>query len=72
MGSCKCKGIKLAVFGALLVINDQGWIWTAVSAWTLVGVLLLLWGIEKIVWPCCPVHCKPGSSAAPAVKKKGR
>ena len=66
--NCPCKGIKMAVVGALLVINDQSWIWTPISVWLLVGLILVVLGALKAIWPCCPVHCK--TPAAPA--KKGR
>ena len=56
MGYCVCKGIEVAVIGALFIINDQGWIWGSLSAWLLVGIILLVVGIKKVVWRCCPVH----------------
>lgn len=57
----------MAVVGALLVINDQGWIWTPISVWLLVGLILIVLGALKAIWPCCPIHCK-----APAPAKKGK
>ncbi len=70
MGCCTCKGIKLAVAGLLLVVNQQGWVWGTVDAWLLVGILLILSGLMKAVWPCCPFHgCGDKGGTA---KKKGK
>ena len=70
-GGCSCKGIKLAVAGALLVINDQGWVWNPISAWLLVGVILIVLGVMKAVWRCCPVHgCGESKPAGKPVKGK--
>ena len=65
---CVCYGIKLIVTGALLVINDQGWIWSPISAWLLIGIILIVVGAMKAVWRGgCPIH---GAGAMPAKKVK--
>ena len=65
---CSCKGIKLALAGLALIVNEQGWLGTSISAWLLAGIILLVLGAMKAVWPCgCPVH---SNSCAPASKKK--
>ena len=66
---CSCKGIKLAIAGILFIVNDQGWLWSAnaVSGWMLLGIILLVLGVIKAIWPCCPVH---GKSATKTVGKK--
>ncbi len=68
--ACICKGIKLAVVGALLAINDQGLIWAPISVALLVGLMLIVLGALQAIWPCCPIHCKAPAPAKPA--KKGR
>ncbi len=68
--TCACKGIKTAIAGALLVINDQGWIWAPMSVWLLVGLILIVLGALNAIWPCCPIHCKTQAPVKPA--KKGR
>ncbi len=67
---CSCKGIKIAVAGALFVINDQGWLWSSVSGWLLLGIILIVLGAMKAVWPCCPVHGCDGKGMAKAKKGK--
>ena len=64
---CSCIGIKIIAAGALLVINDQAWLWNTLSEWLLVGIILIILGALKAVYPQCPVH---GSKAS--VKKKGK
>ncbi len=67
---CACKGIKMVLVGALLAINDQGWIWASVSAWLLVGIILIVLGALKMIMPPCQSCCKAQAPAKPA--KKGR
>lgn len=67
---CACKGIKMILVGALLVINDQSWIWAPVSVWLLVGLILIALGALKAIWPSCPIHSKGPAPAKPS--KKGR
>ncbi len=67
---CACKGIKMVLVGALLVINDQKWFGVSVSEWLLVGVILIVLGALKIIMPPCSSCCKAKAPAKPA--KKGR
>ena len=68
---CKCFGYKLVVIGALLVVNDQSWVWSSISAWLLIGLIFIALGALKIAWPCgCPVHGKTSMGAKPSKKKK--
>jgi hypothetical protein len=66
---CVCKGIETAVAGLLLVVNDQGLAWSPMSAWLLVGIILIVAGVKKAIWPCCPVH-KCGDKTVKAKKGK--
>lgn len=67
---CACKGIKLALAGLVLVVNDQGWLWNSVSAWLLVGIILIVLGALKAIWPCgCPVHGSCGDKGMMKAKK---
>jgi hypothetical protein len=71
MGTCMCKGVKLSVIGLILVANEQSWLWQSMSGWLVLGIILIILGILKAIWPCgCPVHgaCKPSMP----VKKAGR
>jgi len=69
MMNCMCHGIKLAVIGALFVVNDQGWIWAQISAWLLLGIILIVVGVLKAAMPHgCPVHGKPAKMPAKKVK----
>jgi len=68
---CNCFGYKLVVIGALFVVNDQSWIWSSVSAWLLLGIILIVLGAVKIAWGGkCPVHGGAAMAAKPSKKKK--
>ena len=66
MCGCKCHSWKKIVLGLLILCNIYIWpLWTRdITAWmAFFGVLLVLFGIVHLVWPCncCPV---------PEMKKK--
>ncbi len=61
------KGITMAIVGALLVINDQEWIWTPISVALLIGMILIVLGLVRHFMPCEAVICK---TAPPAAKKR--
>jgi len=60
----------MIVIGALLVVNDQAWLWKPISAWFLVGLILIVLGALKMVWSSCPIHggTKAGTVAMPIKK----
>lgn len=64
------KGIKMAVIGALLVINDREWAWTPISVWLLIGLILIVLGLLKAIWPNYDDKCKSILPAKPARKGK--
>ena len=67
---CSCHGIKLIAIGGLLVVNDQGWLWNPMSAWLLIGEIMIVLGLLKAWKPGgCPVHNK-GVGMKPMKKGK--
>jgi len=74
MGLSACHGIKIAVVGALLVVNDQGWLWNTLSPWLLIGMILIALGVLKAALPCYPMRgCGPkGVKPVVTPVKKGK
>ena len=70
-GLChKCKGITLAVYGLVLIVNQYVMRW---DPWLVLGTLLVLGGVMSLIKPTCP--CNDGmmaksSAKMPASKKK--
>ncbi len=65
----KCKGVKHAVLGALILLNAFYWpMWLGLDGWLkFFGALFLLGGLLRAVKPSC--GC-PGTCPTPAVGKK--
>ncbi len=61
-----CKGAKLVAVGLIVLANFY---WEFADWWLLAGVLLVLFGLLKMVKPTCP-HCKAPAKAAVAVKPR--
>ena len=56
-GCCKpsCKGMKMVVFGLILIANQ---LWFRWDIWVVVGALVALKGVMCMAMPCCP--CQKG------------
>lgn len=69
-GMCKCWGFKKILLGVLILLNVF-WLqlWSGVEGWmAFFGVLLLITGVAKVVYPQgCPRCC-----SLPAAAKKKR
>lgn len=68
---CKCKGIMKIVFGLLLLLNAFVWpLWLGIDGWIQwVAILMVVFGVIKLVVPACK-DCADGSCCSEPAKKK--